>query len=172
MFDVDPVYTTPDPASLPAGSTGLNHRFEAAHAIMNLLKVEAFDYNRQKSDRDPYRRRLGFVPRLIDNVKEMLTFYEFNGWQGACMDPDLAYRWRQQLDDARLQGLEPDPSSPDAHYLARIVYLRWLLVYNLSVHPLPPEDPSNQAVIDSIWDTVWKVSEEAWSGLAYLRLWM
>lgn len=171
-FDAEPVFTVPNDELLPAGSTTLNARYEVAHSVMNLLKLEAHDYGRARPGNDPYRRRIAFVSHLVDSIKEMLTFYELNGWKGNHVAPGLAHRWQQQLESARFQGLEADVEAADAHYLARIIYLRWLLMYNLSVHPLPPEHPSNQAVLDSIWNTSWKISEHTWSGLSYMRIWM
>ncbi|QIW95065.1 hypothetical protein AMS68_000583 [Peltaster fructicola] len=172
MFDEKPILTTCD--GLYHGEADVDQQFESCLAMFRLLRSETEDFNNNTADSNPYKQRLVHTSKLIQDVMDVIDFLgpipDF--WKTVDVPDEVAAPYQRRLEQARSMGLEPDPLAPDAHYLARIVYLRILLMYNLDVLRIHPDHPSNQATIDGLWDTARKISEAAWAPLPYLRLWI
>lgn len=170
MFDADPMITLPDPAcELPSNP---NATYEGACSILRLLDNECVDFCQQiDHEHAPYRERLQMLPTLIGSIAEVLAEFVDKS-ETTSVNSARASNFRQALEQAREMSIVPDAAAPDAHYLARIVYLRVLLVYNISVHHLDAAHPTNQATLHGMWDTAWKIKESTWTHLPYLRLWM
>lgn len=171
MFDEQPLLAACDHRHR---ATDVEHHLANSSALLRLLRNEAEDFYHDDTLPNAYKQRLMHTPRLLRDVMDVVEFLgpipDF--WKTVDIPDEVAAPYRQRLEEARSMGLSPDSKTPDAHYLARIVYLRILLMYNLDVLRIHPDHPSNQSTIDGLWDTGRKISETAWEPLPYLRLWM
>lgn len=172
VFNEKPLLITPE--TWHNGDSNNCRRVENCLAMFRLLRNELEDFFNTTASDDPYKQRIINTPRLLQDIMDVIDFSKPSpAFDKASNVPDeIAAPYRRRLELARSMGMVADARAPDAHYLARIVYLRILLMYNLDVLHIHPDHPSNQSILDALWDTSRKISEAAWAPLPYLRLWM
>ncbi|KAJ8607787.1 hypothetical protein MRB53_040083 [Persea americana] len=155
LFDTDPMITVADPAC-DVSQTRME-TYQGACSVLRLLHNEHDDFQHMVDhEHAPYRERLQTLPELFKSVTNILTGYmEEQNETTASLKAERAETFKRALERFREMSIVPDASAPDAHYLARIVYLRALLIYNVSVHHLAGTHPVNQSY--SSWNVGYSV---------------